>query len=458
MNSCLSSAGCIGVFIASCSFSALTSADVIGYTVTIGPENLNPGRFTLRNDSAEAQIVEFEFTIGDTRFFFDSVARFNMLADSGSPLDASVVLPSPNVQGDLLRSTDDLYRLSLVGFDPADELQFSANVDVDGTNVSVGEFVYFDNGLAPNSTVTVTFSNGDKLSFPFPENPTVLNHTVTISQSGSMAQNPVNGHLYQLVEVTGGINWIEARDAAGSASYNGLEAHLATVTSPEEADFLANSFPQIFPEHVWLGATDAEEEGNWLWITGEPWSYSSWNPVSGEPNGGPFENCLDYSASSDKWNDDICDRKINFYLVEYEGQLGVAIDIKPGKQKNVINVRSKGDIWVAIPSATSPQAAFDPLSQVDISTVEFGPHGAKAIRHRVKDKNKDGLADLLLRFKIPATGIACGDSQAILSGKTFDGKSFFGADAIETVGCKKPKKSKKKKQKEEDDDEDEDDD
>jgi len=121
----------------------------------------------------------------------------------------------------------------------------------------------------------------------------------------------------------------------------------------------------------------------------------------------------------------------------------VIIDIKPGNERNVINPRSKGGVWVAILSDTHTGSPFDPSSQVDVPTVEFGPDGAKAIRHKVKDINKDGLGDLLLRFSIPETGVACGDTEATLTGLTFEGVSFTGSDSIKTVGCK-PNKCHKK--------------
>jgi len=124
----------------------------------------------------------------------------------------------------------------------------------------------------------------------------------------------------------------------------------------------------------------------------------------------------------------------------------IEIDMKPfgrPNKPNKVNPRSKGKTWVAILSDASFDTPFDPSSQVDIPTVEFGPDGAKANRYKVKDINKDGLGDLLLRFKIRKTGIACGDTEATLTGETFDGISFTGIDSIKTVGCK-PKKCKKK--------------
>lgn len=73
---------------------------------------------------------------------------------------------------------------------------------------------------------------------------------------------------------------------------------------------------------------------------------------------------------------------------------------------------------------------------IDIPTVEFGPDGAKARLYKVRDINKDRLGDLLLGFKIRRTGIACGDTEATLTGETYDGLSFTGSDSIKTVGCK----------------------
>ena len=122
----------------------------------------------------------------------------------------------------------------------------------------------------------------------------------------------------------------------------------------------------------------------------------------------------------------------------------INIDIKPGNDRNIINPRSRGGIWVAVLSDTDPESPFDPPSQVDIPTVEFGPDGAKVTRYKVKDINRDRLGDLLLRFKIAETGIACGDTEATLTGATFNAQSIAGTDSIKTVGCK-PKKHHRKR-------------
>lgn len=113
----------------------------------------------------------------------------------------------------------------------------------------------------------------------------------------------------------------------------------------------------------------------------------------------------------------------------------VNIDIKPGNKHNNFNPLSSGRIWVAILSDITPESPFDPLSQVDIPTVQFGPDAAKAIRHKARDVNRDGLDDLLLQFQIRETGIACGETEATLTGETFGGQQFSGTDLMNTVGC-----------------------
>lgn len=114
----------------------------------------------------------------------------------------------------------------------------------------------------------------------------------------------------------------------------------------------------------------------------------------------------------------------------------VTIDIKPGDKHNVLNPRSHGRVSVAVLSDTDNETAFDPL-QIDIATVRFGPDGATPNRYHVRDVNKDGLGDLLVQFRIPDTGIQCGDRDVTLTGSTFDGREVNAADSMKTVGCRR---------------------
>ena len=138
--------------------------------------------------------------------------------------------------------------------------------------------------------------------------------------------NPVNGHYYQLVEIYPGLNWYEAKAAAEALEHNRMPGYLAAITTEQEEDFVVSSFPQILPNYVWLGANDEALEGWFQWITGESvygigigGMYANWDP--GEPNGGTSENCLDFADGYVQWNDESCERSLNFYLVEYSAPI-----------------------------------------------------------------------------------------------------------------------------------------
>ena len=96
--------------------------------------------------------------------------------------------------------------------------------------------------------------------------------------------NPQNQHLYLYVKKD--MNWHDARDYC--AAQNG---HLVTIDSASENDFIFH----LTGGNTWLGATDEIQEGTWVWVTGETWSYSNWD--EGEPNNCcPPENCGAYRA------------------------------------------------------------------------------------------------------------------------------------------------------------------
>lgn len=118
-------------------------------------------------------------------------------------------------------------------------------------------------------------------------------------------------------------------------------------------------------------------------------------------------------------------------------QISVLIDIKPGSDRNPVNLRSKGNIPVAILTSDS----FD-ATQVNWETVQFGPSGATERHQRVhvKDVDYDGDIDVVLHFKTRDTGTLCGDTEATLTGETFSGEEFTGSDVIKIVKCPKKKR------------------
>jgi hypothetical protein len=113
--------------------------------------------------------------------------------------------------------------------------------------------------------------------------------------------------------------------------------------------------------------------------------------------------------------------------------LEVSIDIHPGSFPNSINLKSKGKIPVALLGAET----FD-ANRVDLTTVRFGKTGKEAapVQSALEDVNADGNIDVILHFKTQDTGLQCGDSSAVLTGKTLSGLAVEGSDPIRTVGCK----------------------
>ena len=79
--------------------------------------------------------------------------------------------------------------------------------------------------------------------------------------------------------------------------------HLASVHSQEENQFIED----ISGNYTWLGGTDVDTEGQWIWVDGSPfdWNASNWGVANGEPNGKTIENCL-VTWDSQPWNDAPC--------------------------------------------------------------------------------------------------------------------------------------------------------
>jgi hypothetical protein len=113
--------------------------------------------------------------------------------------------------------------------------------------------------------------------------------------------------------------------------------------------------------------------------------------------------------------------------------MNVTIDIKPGEFPNPINLRSHGNVPVAILSSST----FD-ATQVDPLTVELA--GA-AVRLRGQgtpmttftDVNYDGYVDLLVHVRTEALELSEGDPQAVLNGRTTSGTPIRGVDSVKIV-------------------------
>jgi hypothetical protein len=100
----------------------------------------------------------------------------------------------------------------------------------------------------------------------------------------------LGGKAYYLLEPS---TWEQGEQAA-VANYG---AHLVTINDATENSFVRNSVLDFDGNgrNGWLGLTDRDVEGDYVWMNNEPVGYTNWSP-GGEPNGGTNEN---YAAMLD---------------------------------------------------------------------------------------------------------------------------------------------------------------
>jgi hypothetical protein len=122
------------------------------------------------------------------------------------------------------------------------------------------------------------------------------------------------------------------------------------------------------------------------------------------------------------------------FKIFVETTVDVGIDIKPGSDKNKINLNSAGVVSVAILSSES----FDAL-EVNEDTIFLASSGVKVAgksgrgQCHERDVNKDGLDDLVCHVETAEFMIEEGQDTAVLTAETFDGTSIRGEDNIQIV-------------------------
>jgi len=153
------------------------------------------------------------------------------------------------------------------------------------------------------------------------------------SQVSNTFLNPINGHMYRYVE--GQITWTAANTAAQASNYEDEPGYLTTLTSEQEDTFFNNN---VDAENVWLGLSDAAEEGEWKWVTGPEAGTLVWSDNNNDPTG--FTGIL-----NNQWNNWVFNDPNNATFNFGTGQDYVITKFDGGSKWNDINngdTRNKG--------------------------------------------------------------------------------------------------------------------
>ncbi|XP_024116219.1 lactose-binding lectin l-2-like [Oryzias melastigma] len=92
------------------------------------------------------------------------------------------------------------------------------------------------------------------------------------------------------------------------------DANLVSVQSHEEEAFVKMLIRNFDPAEAdtWIGLSDAEKEGGWLWSDGSKITFQAW--YTGEPNnnyGKEHCGCTNFGTTK-QWNDYPCTNKYSF--------------------------------------------------------------------------------------------------------------------------------------------------
>ena len=88
--------------------------------------------------------------------------------------------------------------------------------------------------------------------------------------------NTANGHVYYLLSQN---TW-----TASEAEARTLGGHLVTINDAAENQWVFATFSSFAGtgRNLWIGLTDAQQSGQFDWVSGQPVTYQNWSP--GEPN------------------------------------------------------------------------------------------------------------------------------------------------------------------------------
>lgn len=291
-----------------------------------------------------------------------------------TPAMATAPTIAVSVPGVLVNSTGNPVPITLSDFDP--NLSYAAIITVSAGTLAPSTIAGLTaltgysalgtpsaslgfSGAYPDVSAAVT-----TLVYSAPSSVQDVNLTVNLTEIPSggsdVFYNPINNHYYVAVNNGSTITWGNALAASAATTLLGMTGYLATITSPEENDFVST---KTSASSVWIGLarSNADDSGAfanqdstdpaglvWEWKTGpetgtdvlqqQAWNsaggtpiagaYNSW--ATGEPNNwhsggqpaGWYEGftVTNWQGTKGKWNDLASNSSsVRNYLIEYGG-------------------------------------------------------------------------------------------------------------------------------------------
>jgi len=200
---------------------------------------------------------------------------------------------------------------------PSGTLSMTTTTGLTFTGESSGSNLYFSGSLSNvnNALATLRYLNESAGTYTI---------ELSLVEAGQIV-HPITGHVYEVIDHGSAITGANARNAALLRTYGGISGYLTNITSSEENAFVGARLGQ----DGWFGASDVNQEGSWEWRDGPEagtvfWAngtsqngaYANW--AIDEPNNLGNEDCSQFYANGNGWNDLPCDSVgMNTYVVEY---------------------------------------------------------------------------------------------------------------------------------------------
>ncbi len=112
----------------------------------------------------------------------------------------------------------------------------------------------------------------------------------------------------------------------------------------------------------------------------------------------------------------------------------VDLDIKPGSDRNPVNLKSKGKLPVVLFGNEELDVSMIDLGTLLLNGVGLTEKNNGDLFASLEDEDGDGILDLVMHFGMQDLGIEAGMDELLFSGSFLDGGAFEGSDIISIVG------------------------